>query len=520
MTFMLKRDMLQTRGRRKWAQIGFAVKHSAGLAAMSMGARAKREAEGWQAEHGADDHADPGLYSVESLQDRHALRRHPLVLTVLQLWWETALNSMHHYDPNAHEVSRDDYFDLCHLVFRALYADYDPGEAQACAEQDWASDCGGATTLTRERFMDSWFEMADLHTEDIRAESSAAFLHQIFLHIAAGTQPGPYIWKERGRAGYDAKLAQVGAPAIAAVKALHAAASAPPAKTAPPPTTPPPRHPPAAHRLTPSASESGLAWTRPKEQMRPRTDEPRRRLHSPSDRPMWRPTGPAEILGVDLRATWTAEPYVDGSGRPVDGRSSPSNSMTPPPSRGRSATPVSRAASPAAHEAYPYARPPRAPAVARAAAATSAAACNAAATSPLMSASHYWARGTDGQSATWPWSDGELSRPATAGGEAGGGSESYMWLYSRWRAHLRHDEQTASLNPRLGSSASLPSLKRPGPPAAAGRGRGLDPACAGRRLPSGPRQRGAALDRIRERMRFSEARPYSPYSVHRSGDGL
>ena len=45
MTFMLKRDMLQTRGRRKWSQIGFAVKHSAGLAAMSMGARAKREAE-------------------------------------------------------------------------------------------------------------------------------------------------------------------------------------------------------------------------------------------------------------------------------------------------------------------------------------------------------------------------------------------------------------------------------------------------------------------------------------------
>ena len=139
---------------------------------------------------------------------------------------------------------------------------------------------------------------------------------------------------------------------------------------------------------------------------------------------------------------------------------------------------------------------------------------------PISSASHYWARGADGQGATWPWSDGEPSRPATAGGEAGVGSESYMWLYSRWRAHLRHDEQTAALNSRLGSSASLPSLKRPGLPAAAMCGRGLDPVCAGQRLPSGPRERGAALDRIRERMRFSEARPYSPYSVHRSGDGL
>lgn len=49
---------------------------------------------------------------------------------------------------------------MCHLVYKALYEDYDYEIAQQCSEEDWITDARGADFMSRTVFYDSWFELA------------------------------------------------------------------------------------------------------------------------------------------------------------------------------------------------------------------------------------------------------------------------------------------------------------------------------------------------------------------------
>lgn len=58
-------------------------------------------------------------------------------------------------------------------VYKTLYEEYDHDEAWEAVCDDWNGDTGGARALPRERFMDSWFELADIWTVTTEVRWSA-----------------------------------------------------------------------------------------------------------------------------------------------------------------------------------------------------------------------------------------------------------------------------------------------------------------------------------------------------------
>jgi len=151
---------------------------------------------------------------VNSGNERRAramLRYDPEVEKMLDLWWQTAKRSIktsrksivpsqqmysltQQEEPPAME--RKEYIVVLCKMQKALYEHYDKAEAIEAAENDWRHDVRGGTTLEETKFKDGIFELADVWTADVSAEVYAAFLGDLFHHIANGAPPNSYFWKE------------------------------------------------------------------------------------------------------------------------------------------------------------------------------------------------------------------------------------------------------------------------------------------------------------------------------------
>ena len=77
-----------------------------------------------------------------------------------------------------------------------MLASYVPEEAEAAAEDDWASDSKGQETLSREAFMDAIFELADMWTKTIDPHEYVEFLGTLFGRLAKQDADGFYFWRE------------------------------------------------------------------------------------------------------------------------------------------------------------------------------------------------------------------------------------------------------------------------------------------------------------------------------------
>ena len=112
--------------------------------------------------------ADASLHTVESWETRLKLRREATVRNVLQDWWKAMVRTLRQTLPDdvVPIVEERAYIRMYHTLFRVLSAyegeEYDPEEATCTAMEDWASDCRGASTMSRELFMDCIFQLADL----------------------------------------------------------------------------------------------------------------------------------------------------------------------------------------------------------------------------------------------------------------------------------------------------------------------------------------------------------------------
>ena len=102
---------------------------------------------------------DVTMYSPEAIDARIKLRTHLEVVTKLQLWWDTAIRSCG-AGPNALLLHKEGYMELSRLLVKVLVPSFSAAEAEAAAEEDWEADCRGKAALSRERFMDSVFELA------------------------------------------------------------------------------------------------------------------------------------------------------------------------------------------------------------------------------------------------------------------------------------------------------------------------------------------------------------------------
>ena len=70
-----------------------------------------------------------------------------------------------------------------------------PTEAMEAMEEDWLRDTMGEASLSKQRFVISWFELADLWTESMAAEEYEEFLTNFLARILFQHPDGVIEWK-------------------------------------------------------------------------------------------------------------------------------------------------------------------------------------------------------------------------------------------------------------------------------------------------------------------------------------
>ena len=156
---------------------------------------------------------DVSLATEEKVRERQALRHDRRVLEALQAFWEAAQRSLHSGgDPNANELHQEGHAIMLRRIYRVMIKGYDPVDAEKTIAEDWKNDSHGADTLSRKRFMDAFFELADTWTTGISGHEYAAFLWMLFGAVtvskavvdANGTVSYmAFVWKDEGDCAYD-----------------------------------------------------------------------------------------------------------------------------------------------------------------------------------------------------------------------------------------------------------------------------------------------------------------------------
>jgi len=111
--------------------------------------------------------ADAHLNTDDAKLERNALRDHPAVKMALVPWWNTSKRCGDIPLTHADRLARSDYKGLCIRMYRALIDVWDDEEAFTTAEEDCEEDCRGLSFITREQFVGSLFELADMWSHDI-----------------------------------------------------------------------------------------------------------------------------------------------------------------------------------------------------------------------------------------------------------------------------------------------------------------------------------------------------------------
>ena len=197
-------------GSRKWhklGKLGLIMRRGSVIRAALVSARANRIAAEMSDMHDGSSEApywqqgDTSLYTQDNLRRRMALRHDPDVIEALQLWWSCALRSMQQGgDSSASQLYKDQYVQVSLKIYRAMIdEDWDNestrAEAEKVACEDWARDCCGMSWMERHHFMDAMFELADVWTQGMEPHEYAAFLYELFGHVAEGTPPDLYLWR-------------------------------------------------------------------------------------------------------------------------------------------------------------------------------------------------------------------------------------------------------------------------------------------------------------------------------------
>ena len=101
------------------------------------------------------------MNTAAKIDERLALRRAPMVMQALQIWWLTAQHSEREAGMDGMYVHKDNYVQLSRKLYKALVEDWNDADATAVAEEEWTKDCemfGGVSRMSRELFQDAIFE--------------------------------------------------------------------------------------------------------------------------------------------------------------------------------------------------------------------------------------------------------------------------------------------------------------------------------------------------------------------------
>ena len=98
------------------------------------------------------------LNTEEMIERRMALRRHPGLVHVLEVWWETAQQEQSESRrPNGY-IGKAQYMTLSRKLYRAMVERWDEADSIAVAEEEWSRDTIDGR-MGRELFMDGIFEV-------------------------------------------------------------------------------------------------------------------------------------------------------------------------------------------------------------------------------------------------------------------------------------------------------------------------------------------------------------------------
>ena len=115
------------------------------------------------------------LYTIGMLSARDALRTDPLVIAALDDAWSAATAAAG--SPYAN-IDFDGYMALSRKLYLACFAEnsdskIDPNEFRSGAEDEWLVDSADTPGyLSKDAFMKSWFELADVHARSLSTRTS------------------------------------------------------------------------------------------------------------------------------------------------------------------------------------------------------------------------------------------------------------------------------------------------------------------------------------------------------------
>lgn len=129
------------------------------------------------------------LYTMQALSQRDALRHLPRVVEALEAAWVAvreacATSSVYQVEPRHEALDYYAYIRMSRKLYLACYAeegasDISPRDFQESAAVEWRVDSGGSGFLNLAAFLQSWFELADVHTESMDGEEYAAFIEKM-----------------------------------------------------------------------------------------------------------------------------------------------------------------------------------------------------------------------------------------------------------------------------------------------------------------------------------------------------
>ena len=116
--------------------------------------------------------ADASMTSTERVAQRKELRFDRRVMAVLQQFWEAAVHSVTmdgSGDIDVPAIGPKAHAAALRRIYRLMIKDYDDADAVVNIEKDWMADTKGADMLSRRRFCDAFFELADICEGSIRS---------------------------------------------------------------------------------------------------------------------------------------------------------------------------------------------------------------------------------------------------------------------------------------------------------------------------------------------------------------
>ena len=121
--------------------------------------------------------ADATLNTVAAWESRLALRRSVPVREALHKWWSVVLKTIgdRFDDGEVPFLDEPTFMRLCKMMYKVIDNTATEDELEEAAVSDWAQDSRDGQ-MTRELFMNSLFELADVNTPKVSAADYSSFL--------------------------------------------------------------------------------------------------------------------------------------------------------------------------------------------------------------------------------------------------------------------------------------------------------------------------------------------------------